>query len=298
MTLNTLNGQYGIPGEVHFTAGEGGFAKAVISNRHATAEIYLHGATVTAFQPRGKAPVLWLSPQAVFKPGKAIRGGIPVCWPWFGPHPTDNTKPQHGFARTAQWSAVSTATLPDDTTEIRFHLGADEQTRLIWPHSFRLELTVVVGINLRVALRTQNTGNDPVKVGCALHSYFHTGDVRLVEISGLDGRDYVDQPDGNRMKRQAGSVRIDQEVDRIYLDTEDECVIQDAALERSIRVAKAGSKSTVVWNPWIAKAKALADFPDDGCLGMVCVETTNAAKDARILAGGASTEIVQVISIE
>lgn len=298
MTSHALNEHYGIPGEVQFIAGEGGFTKAVISNRHAAAEVYLHGATVTAFQPRGKAPVLWLSPQAVFKPGKAIRGGIPVCWPWFGPHPTDSTKPQHGFARTAQWSVVSTATLPDDSTELRLHLSDDAQTRSIWPHSFRLELAVVIGSSLRVALRTQNTGNDPMKVGCALHSYFHVGDIHRVEINGLDGRDYVDQPDGNRIKHQTGPVKIEQEVDRIYLDTEDECVIQDTALARSIRVAKSGSKSTVVWNPWIAKSKALADIPDDGYLGMVCVETTNAAKDARFVAAGASSEVVQIISVE
>lgn len=295
--IATLNQDYGIPGEVHFTSGEGGLTKAVISNRHATAEVYLHGATVTSFQPRGQLPVLWLSPQAVFKPDKAIRGGIPVCWPWFGPHPIDKTKPQHGFARTSEWSVVGAATLPDDSTELRLHLSDTSQTRLLWPHTFRLELCVTVGMQLRVALTTQNTGSQAVQVGCALHSYFSVGDIRQVEIDGLDGCEYIDQPDGNRMKKQAGPVRIREEVDRIYLGASAECLVQDRAMGRSLRVAKSGSRSTVVWNPWSAKAAKLEDFPDEGYLAMVCVETANASDDVRTIEPGAIARIEQVVVV-
>lgn len=296
--IDQLNRAHGIAGQLVFEAGQGGLAKAVFSNPHATAEVYLQGATVTAFQPRGTAPALWLSSQAQFKPGKAIRGGIPVCWPWFGPHPTDKAKPQHGFARNAEWAVTASALLPDGRTQLRLRLADTAATRAIWPHPFELEMSVTAGAQLEVSLTTRNTGPDPVEIGGALHTYFNVGDISRVGIVGLDGRTYLDQLDGNAAKRQHGPVTVDEEVDRVYLDTTDDCLIWDAALNRHIRVAKRGSRTTVIWNPWIAKAARMADFPDDGYLTMVCVETANAATDVRTLAPGGEHTLTQVVSVK
>ncbi len=295
--IDTLNQRHAMPGVVQFVEGRGGLPKAVVSNPHAGAEVYLHGATVTAFQPRGQAPVLWLSPQALFQPGKAIRGGIPVCWPWFGPHPADPSKPQHGFVRTMEWSFVHAGCLPDERTELRLHLQDTTDTRAMWPHAFRLELRVLVGRSLEVTLTTHNTSNHEALVSAALHSYFAVSDIHTVQIDGLDGRDYIDLTAGRIIRRHAGRAVIDQEVDRIYIGTEDACLVRDIAGKRILQVGKSGSRSTVIWNPWSAKAAKLADFPDDGFHTMVCVETANAGPDTRQIKPGASHALTQTIEV-
>lgn len=293
-----LNALHGLTGTVAFETGQGGLTRAVITNASATAEIYLQGATVTAYQPRGESPVLWLSPQAQFQAGKAIRGGIPVCWPWFGPHPKDASKPQHGFARNLEWSCVNTRALSAALTEVELRLTDSDATRALWPHAFELTLRVTVGDVLQLDLTARNPGPEPVELGAALHSYFHVGDIREVEIHGLERTRYFDQVAGNQEQTQAGPVNIGEEVDRIYFDTEADCVIRDPNLNRSLRVAKLGSRSTVVWNPWIAKSGRMADFPDDGYRTMVCVETTNAARDLRTLSPGDEHTLTQIIGLE
>lgn len=266
--------------EVVFTPGPGELGPiAEVANRHATAAVALQGAHVMAFRPRGQGPVLWVSAESAFRPGKAIRGGIPVCWPWFADHPTDRRKPAHGFVRAAPWHVVATERGDDDATRIRFGLADDDTTYALWPHRFRLELVVTVGAALVVELVIRNTGDAAFTSGGALHSYFTVGNVEDVRIHGLDGCTYIDKVDHLARKVQDGAVRIGAETDRVYLDTTAECVIEDPALRRRIRVAKAGSRSTVVWNPWIEKAASMTDFGDDEYTGMVCVETANAADD-------------------
>jgi len=295
--LEELNTRHGIAGRVTFVVGEGGHIKVSLVSDWAVAEVYLHGATVTRFQPRDAKPVLWLSRQAVFQSGKAIRGGIPVCWPWFGPHPSDKSKPQHGFARISEWGVAGSIALDDGSVQLRLKLADNESTRALWPHEFELELAVTVGRELKVELTARNPGREAFQMSGALHSYFQVGDICRTQIAGLAGAEYVDQPDGNRIKRQSGPVRVAEEVDRIYLDTDAACLIDDAAQKRIIKVAKSGSRSTVVWNPWAAKAAKMSDFPDDGWRTMVCVETANAANDARELRPGESHTLTQVISI-
>lgn len=270
----------------------------VVTNAFAQAELYLHGAHITAFQPHGTKPVLWMSDIAAFESGKAIRGGIPVVWPWFGPHPTDESLPQHGFARTSDWAVCATDVLPDERTELRLELRDDKAARALWPHPFVLELRVVVGAKLSVGLRTRNTGTESVRVGGALHTYFHIADVGGVSIEGLGGRDYIDRLEANRVKREKGSISISEEVDRVYLETTDECVINDLGLGRRVRVAKSGSRTTVVWNPWIDKARRMTDFPDEGYRRMVCVEATNTADDVYYVAPGGEHTLSQTISVE
>ncbi len=282
--LATLGRELGLKDHVTFAAGPGEVGPVTqVANRHATASIALQGAHVMAYRPRDHREVLWVGSQSAFRPGKAIRGGIPVCWPWFADHPTDRTKPAHGFVRAAPWRVLGTEIAADDATRVRFRLVDDEATRALWPHRFELELAVTVGPSLDVALAIRNTGDAPFTSGGALHSYFTVSDVTRVAIHGLDGCTYVDKVDRLARKAQRGAVRIDAETDRVYLDTTAECVIDDPGLRRRIVIAKAGSRSTVVWNPWRAKAASMADFGADEYPGMVCVETANAGDDVVVV---------------
>jgi len=279
--IQNLNDTFGISQHVTFHLGHNGMPKAVIANRHSTAEIYLHGAHVTSFQPQGAEEVLWLSEAAQFRQGKAIRGGIPIIWPWFGDHPTDTDQPAHGFARTAEWSVSETMALPGQRTKISFSLTHSAKTESLWPHPFMLELHVTVGRQLQVDLVTHNYHTEGVNISQALHTFFNVGDIAQVAVTGLSGRTYLDKVQGYKEFPQYGAIPFLEETDRVYLDTTDECIIDDQALKRKIYVDKLGSKSTVVWNPWVDKAKQMGDFPDNGYETMVCVETTNAANDAR-----------------
>jgi D-hexose-6-phosphate mutarotase len=294
--IDELNRTFGIEGHLAFKKGKGNLPRALIDNTFATAEVYLHGAHLTAFQPRGAAPLLWMSELAEFRPDKAIRGGIPVAWPWFGPHPTDDDLPQHGFARVSDWTIAATRALPDGRTEVRLQLTDGGTTRDLWPHAFELELRIVVGRELHVELRSRNTGTETVEIGGALHTYFRVGDIDRVSIEGFGGRDYMDQLDSHRVKRTDGTISITEEVDRIYLEAPDECAIIDPNQKRKIRVAKSGSRSTVVWNPWVDKSQRMADFPDDGYRTMVCLEAANAAEDVRLLPPDGEHILSQTIS--
>ncbi len=296
-SIQDLNARFAIADQVSFVAGPGGFPVVSVRNAHADVTIALQGADVTGFQPHGREPVLFLSRHAVYAPGKAIRGGIPICWPWFGPHPTDPTKPDHGFARTRPWSVRDTTAMPDGATRMRLGLTDDAETRALWPHAFALELTVTVGATLEVALVARNTGQEPFVCGGALHSYFRVGDVTAITIQGLEETAYVDKVDGGRSRVQQGSITIVGETDRVYTETAASCVIVDPTLGRRVTVAKEGSRSTVVWNPWRDKARRLADFGDDEYTEMVCVEVANAGGDIVMVAPGGEHRLGTTIGV-
>lgn len=279
---------------IRFESGEGGLPKAVINNLAGTAEVYLHGGQVASFQPAGAAPVLWMSEEAVFAPPKPIRGGTPVCWPWFGPK---EGFPQHGLARNREWSVRGTSTMGDSSTKLVLGLSDDDDTRAVWPHTFDLELWVTVGAQLRMDLRTRNRGETPVEIGGALHTYFTVGAIDQTTIHGLEDCEYLDSLAGRERKRQEGPIRFTGEVDRIYLDRSDHTEIEDPVLQRRIRVGKEGSATTVVWNPWIDKAAAMDDFPNDGYQTMVCIETANAADDVHTLAPGEQHVLTQIVEL-
>jgi D-hexose-6-phosphate mutarotase len=297
-TVQDLNANYAIEGHVSFAADTGGLPMAVIENPLATAHIALNGANVMHFQPRGQSSILFLSQQAIFKPGKAIRGGIPICWPWFGPHPTDPTKPQHGFARTSLWRVLGSAANGDGSTEVRLGLAGSEATHALWDHAFALELIVTAGRALSVTLAARNTGESAFSCTAALHTYVVIGDVNMVRLLGLDGVAYVDKADGDQVKTQRGDVTITAETDRVYLDTTGPVTIDDPSLGRRIVVSKTGSRSTVVWNPWIERARALSDFGDDEYMRMMCVETANAVNDVVTIQPGGVHRLACQIALE
>jgi glucose-6-phosphate 1-epimerase len=282
-----LNRQFGIDQEVVIDAGPGGLPIVRVKNDHATASILLQGAHLLSWQPHDQDPVIWLSPEAKFAPGKSVRGGVPICWPWFGAHATEASFPAHGFARTVPWEVSASERCRDGVTRISFRLPMTDVTRVQWPHATPIETIITIGQALEVALVTRNAGAADVTIGEALHTYFAISDIKQVSVTGLDGRQYLDKVKDFARVKQSGPVRFTGETDRIYLDTGPDCVIEDPGLKRRIRIAASGSRSTVVWNPWIEKAEKMGDFGKDGWTRMVCVETANAADDVvRIPPGG------------
>jgi len=302
MDIAQANEEFGIPGVLGICAGEGGFPLIRVDNEHARAEICGYAGQVLSYQPEGEdEDLLFVSGHAHYKPGKAIKGGIPVCWPWFGPDPLAKGRPDHGFVRARAWQLLSTETMVDGATRVRLGCRDDEATRALWPHPFALELDVTVGPSLGIALMTRNIGEAPVSVTQALHTYFKVGDVRRVQVLGLAGHEYIDKVAGaetyDARIAQSGPINFDGPVNRIYLDTTDRLTIDDGSLGRQIRIERDGSRTAVVWNPWIEQSRQMDDFGDEEYLGMVCVETTNAAADAVSIAPGASHRLESVYSI-
>ncbi|MDI6750875.1 MAG: D-hexose-6-phosphate mutarotase [Rhodocyclaceae bacterium] len=263
-----------------------GFIVIDVTTPFSAARIALQGAHVMTWQPKGQKPVIWLSQAAKFAPGKSIRGGVPICWPWFGPHATESGYPGHGFARTIPWLLLEAHRLPDRRVRLVFEPQLDETCRAQWPHASTVRFTVTLGQELVVSLATTNTGSTSFTLGQALHTYFAVGDVHRIEIAGLEGCRYIDKVDGGKRKKQQGRVTIVGEVDRIYLDTAGCCGIIDPAWKRMILITSTGSRSTVVWNPGKEKAARMGDFGRQGEDRMVCVETANAADDVITLAPG------------
>jgi D-hexose-6-phosphate mutarotase len=289
MTLADLNRRFGLAGQLQFVEGPGGLIFAQIDNARGTAGLCLQGAHLTTFRPKDQdEPVIWLSDHAKFAPGKSIRGGAPVCWPWFGPHATESAFPGHGFARTAMWEVTKTAALASGETGITLALVDNEQSRAQWPHPSRVELDVVVGASLKANLKTTNLGDGDMRIGEALHTYFRIGDIAAIRVLGLDGCEYVDRVGGVNRRTQAGDVVFSGEADQVYVDTEATCVIEDGRLKRRIVVAKSGSRSTVVWTPWAEKADKMGDFGPDGWRSMVCIESGNALDNVVVVPAGQS----------
>jgi len=284
LDLPALNHQFSKAGHLSFQKGPGGLVIAEISNHHASATIFLQGGHLASWVPRRQHPVIWLSPMAIFAKGRPIRGGVPVCWPWFASHTAAPDFPFHGPARTSLWEVAETAELDDGATFLALRLPVSETIQAVWPHQTPVEIRFTVGNTLEIELITRNDGTEPVVIGQALHTYFRVGDVRKISIHGLDGCPYIDKLDDGPHKQQQGAVEISSEIDRIYLDSGGDCQIDDPSLKRRISINKRGSHSTVVWNPWVDKAAAMPDMGVGCHANMVCVETANSADDVATIA--------------
>ena len=294
--LDSLRSTHAIANAIDFQSGNGGLIKAVVNTSHCSGEVYLHGAHVTHYQPAGQEPVLFVSRESRWEDGKAIRGGVPICFPWFGPLEGRDTAPAHGFARTSLWDVNATRLEPDGSATVVLELKRAEDRDAFWPHAFRALLTVTFGPMLRMELSVFHVRGEPFMFEEALHSYFHVGDVREVRVTGLGGTAYLDKTQaGREMMEGLASLRITAETDRVYLDTTARCVIDDPKLNRKISVSKEGSNSTVLWNPWIAKSKAMSDFGDEEWPGMLCIETCNVGQSAVKLSQGESHKMVAEI---
>jgi glucose-6-phosphate 1-epimerase len=286
-----------LPPSVQVVPGEGGLPLVRIHGRAGAAEIYLHGAHVTRWVPQGAAPVLWMSGASRYVPESPLRGGVPICFPWFGAHATDPTAPAHGFARLAEWELVSAHEVADDVV-VTFRLGDSRATRSsAWPHRFEARYTVTVGARLTLALEVTNLDGDDVTFEEALHTYLRVSDIGRVQVRGLEHAPYLDRLGGpDPVPGEAGPVRFAGETDRIYLGTRATVTVADDDSPRAVTIAKEGSDATVVWNPWAGKAAAMADFGDDEWTTMVCVETCNLRDTAVRLAPGQRHTMTAVLS--
>lgn len=286
-SLDTLNSGFALRNHVAFREAAGGLIVAEIDNAQAIASVCLQGAHLMSWRPKTQdQPVVWLSKLARPAPGKSIRGGVPVCWPWFGPHANNPKLPGHGYARTVPWELTETRVLPDGAAVIGLALVETEATRSQWGPRARCSIQMTVGNTLKAALTTENLGSEDFVIGEALHTYFQIGDIADIRVHGLDGAEYLDKVAGNTRTRQHGAVTFAGETDRVYVNTESECVIEDPRLKRRIVVAKSGSGSTVVWTPWAEKADKMGDFGPDGWRAVVCVESANALENVVTVKAG------------
>jgi glucose-6-phosphate 1-epimerase len=298
MRAEQLNAEFGIAGILDFVETEHGLVKARISLGGVTGELYLQGGQVTAWQPPDERPVLFTSPNSAFAPGKAIRGGIPIIFPWFGPSRHTPAAPQHGFARTAAWHLDGVEIAGSGSLTLTLSLGDADVGSPFWPERFRAIYTVTFAQTLSLRLAVQNRAIHPIVFEEALHSYFAISDIAEVAISGLAGTTYIDKTDAARRKLQtADLVTITAETDRVYLDTPRQCVIEDREWRRRIVVEKDGAASRVVWNPWAEKAAAMADLGEPAWRRMVCVESGNIADNELRLAADSEHQMSTAISV-
>lgn len=298
LDIDTLARRFAIPGQLRLSAGPGGLPMLDIENSAASARVSLYGGQVLTYTPVGDAPLLFLSERAYYAEGKAIKGGIPVCWPWFGADPQDQGRPAHGFARNSLWTLAATKRVSESHTRITMRLGDSNVTRTLWPHAFELLLTVDVGDTLGVTLETRNTGDQPFTITQALHTYFAVAAIDRVSVEGLDGCSYLDKVQDFATSTQAGAVTFGGEVDRVYQGVGSVLHIVDAGGGRRIRIDAEGSHTAVVWNPWKAISAAMADLADDDYRRLVCVETANAASEVIEVAAGASYRLMAEYRIE
>ncbi len=262
-----------LPGVATFADGPGGLTVLDLHAAGAEARIFLHGAQLTHWQPPRHEPVIFTSAHSLYQEGKAIRGGVPVCFPWFGPR---DGQPAHGFVRNKGWDVESVRQREDGSVRVTLVTKSDPATHARWPHDFIARLSYTVADTLTMELEVENTSASRFEFSEALHTYFIVGDAREATVTGLDGTKYRDFPDRSKLTLQSGPIHFTEEVDRVYVDTKATCVLHDPVIGRRIVVEKSDSDTTTVWNPWIAKSAALADFGDDEWQRMVCIETVNA----------------------
>lgn len=287
MNLAELNQNFSIEDQLRFVEGAGGFVYAEIETPTAKARVSCYAGQILSWQPKAAAhDLFFVSPAAFFAPGKAIKGGAPICWPWFGNDP--NGRGAHGFVRNRPWRVSKTQVLDTGAISLCLAFDLNAQTQAIWPEEAELSLTFEIGAELSLALETRNLGTKTLPITQGLHSYFKVGDIHQVQVLGLDGHSYEDKVGEPAERTQQGPIEFRGEVNRIYLNVDKPLMIQDASLKRRIQIEASGSKSAVVWNPWAATAKAMDDLLDDDYLRMVCVETTNAGPDVVAIAPGAS----------
>jgi len=299
--VTELRDQYAIPGVLAFEQTANGLVAAQVSTPAAAATIYTQGAHLAHWQPAGHAPVLFMSQRAEFVPGKPIRGGVPVCFPWFGERHDGKAGPQHGFARTTVWQLASAMTAGDDL-HLLWTLGPDAASRELGFDHFRAAYRMTIGRTLTMELTVANDssgGGAALAFEEALHTYFAVADAREVSITGLAGTTYLDKLDGMKPKVQPdGVLRFAGRTDRPYLHTEATCVLRDQAGKRTITVAKTGSRTTVVWNPWQELTAKMPDMEPDAWLHMACIETANVGDDAITLQPGETHTMRAHVTVE
>lgn len=263
-----------LPGRVRFYAGEGELPECEMTGPGGRVRVGLQGAQVLSYQPEFQQDVFWISSQSRYQPGKAIRGGVPVCWPWFGDHPDNPELPAHGFARTTLWE-VRSSFADSEATRIQLGLTDSATTRQVWPGQFQLLLDIELRDRLVMTLTTTNTGSQAFNITEALHSYYAVSAANQLQIKGLKAHRYRDKLEGFAVKTQDEELVTNPPLDRVY-DTDDATTLIDQAFKRAIVINKAASASTIVWNPGPEIASAMSDVGPGEDRGFICIEAGNA----------------------
>lgn len=280
MDFQQLNSDFGIPRQLEIIPGPGGMPMIKVDNGRAKALISLYGGQVLSFQPLEQAEdVLFLSGQSAYAEGKAIRGGIPVCWPWFGPDPKGLQRPNHGFVRNHFWRLAKTEAVSDSETKVSLRFADTFKQENTWRQPFMLLLEICIGPSLQLKLTTFNPGDQPFSITQAFHSYFRVGNIKRVKILGLEDCDYFDKLDQGTQKTQKGVVTVSKEVDRVYVEVYKNLVIVDPVLKRRIHINSPNTSTAVVWNPWLKTSKRMPDLADADYQQFICVEAGNVAFD-------------------
>jgi glucose-6-phosphate 1-epimerase len=293
MDLTQLNDNFGIPG-VFFFDEHNGLVRANVNMPTAKATVYLQGAHITAWQPAGQRPVLFLSRKSEFVAGKPIRGGVPIAFPWFANRHDGKTGPSHGFARIQDWT-LAFAALAGEELHLTFTLTPTQLSRDLGFDHFRAAFQLTIGRSLTMQLTVANDAETPLVFEEALHTYFAVADVHEVTVSGLEPTAFIDKTDNMTEKAAAHApLTFASATDRVYSNTAATCVIHDNLGKRNITIAKTNSDTTVVFNPW----KEMADLGPDEWHEMLCVETLNAAANAVTLAPGRTHTMQADITVE
>lgn len=274
-----------------------------INNEFASAKISLQGAHVLSWKPHNEDEVIWISEDATFAREKSVRGGIPICWPWFGAadfeRETTIALPAHGFARTVFWKVIEASLLKSGETQVTFQLDTTTlsiNTEEMWPTPTLATYRLVIGKTLSLSLTTLNNSNEAFTLGQALHTYFSVSEISEVTVLGLENKEYLDKTKAFKRCTQTSPLTISGEVDRIYLNTDETVKIKNN--KRNIVIKTKGSHSTVVWNPGETVANKMGDLGPDGYRAMLCVESANAAEDEVTLKPGESHQLQATYSIE
>lgn len=260
-----------------------------------TGEIHDHGAQVTRWAPAAFGPVLHLSSAVRLERGSSIRGGVPVCWPWFGPGRVAGMSPAHGFVRTAPWELVERVDAEDSVT-FTHRITSDTATSPHWPHAYGVELRSRFGRTLEISLTSTNTGEEPVDLEEALHAYLVVGEISTVSLEGLDGTSFFDKVSGTE-RHLSGALTFEGETDAVFR-TSDPVSVVDPTLGRRLVVTTSGAGNVVVWNPWEASAAEVADIGEGDWRRFVCVEGANVLENAVALAPGESRTMAFSIAVE
>jgi glucose-6-phosphate 1-epimerase len=283
-TIDQLSRDFGTNSEISFRQLPDNIVIAEISNSLATASVSLYGGHVMSWQPKTQTkPVLWISDLVKFQQGKAIRGGVPICWPWFGAHPTSASLPGHGYARITPWELMDVQTIHSGATELKLSLAKSDLSHSHWQAEVHLDLKIIVGKTLELALTTVNEGDHDITFTEGLHTYFQISDIANIRVLGLEGSDYIDLVNHNEVRSQQDAITFDGELGRIFLNNQSTCLIEDPAFNRRIRIEKKGSNSTAVWNPGLNVASKMDDLGAVGWRNMVCVESANVLDNTVIL---------------
>lgn len=297
-TLESLNREHTVDGTTWTAEGPDGLAQLVVATEQCEARVFAHGGHVASWTPllpgpAAPRPGLHLSPKSAFDRKKAIRGGVPVCFPWFGPRANDprpdgKASPAHGFARTALWQVQSVTLEENGRVRLEMLLKSNDDTKALWEADFEATLIASLGHTLQVTLEVRNTGSDELDYEEALHTYLEVGDVEKVQLLGLEGTKYVDKVDGAQQKQSGrGPLMLRDETDSVFHGTKSAVTIVDPLLGRHLKVEKTGSMSTVVWNPWLVKAQAMPDVGGEAWRSFVCVEAANTGPHRVMLPAGA-----------